>query len=73
MRGRLCEERLRSGLALEDAAREMGIPAALLESLESGVREVCGSQLVSMSRLYDCSPDYLLGLSDDRHAGLVKE
>ena len=58
----LKHERLRAGLALEDAARGMGVPAEVLERWESGEEEMRGDDIVRVCRFYGCSPDYLLGL-----------
>ena len=64
-------ERLRAGLALADAAAAMEVPPERLASWESGEGEPYAEHVVLMSRLYDCSPDYLLCLADDRRFGLV--
>lgn len=68
---RLRNERLRRGMSIEDAAREIGVSVSVLRRLESGRRDYRASELVGVARLYGCSPDYLLGLTDDRRAGFV--
>ena len=69
----LRQERLRRGLSLEEAAQAMGFGVDEPESWESGGSEPFGSQLVVMYKFYGCSPDYLLGLVEERDAGLGSE
>ena len=65
-------ERLRLGMTVEEAAHGIGIPASLLRELESGDREMHASELVKLAAFYGCSPDFLLGLADERNAGIVE-
>ena len=53
------------GLSQKQAAAELGISQALMSHYENGVRE-CGLDfLVKISRYFDVSCDYLLGLTDN--------
>lgn len=64
-------ERIRQGLSVDEAARAILIPTSELAAIERGEREIYASELVRMSRLYGCSPDFLLGMTDERRAGLI--
>lgn len=69
---RLRRERELRGLGVEEAARALGVAAALLEAWEGDKTEPYATDLISLSRYYHCSPDYLLGLSNERAAGFVR-
>lgn len=66
MRKNMKAERARSGFTAEEVAQKIGVHPNALLRWENGESEPLGSNLVSLSKLYDCSPGYLLGLTDER-------
>ena len=68
----MCAERKRRGLkATEVAENAVGVHPNALLRWESGVAEPMGSNLIKLSKLYGCSPEYLLEQTDDPHAVTV--
>lgn len=66
MRKNMKAERARCGLSAEEAAKKIGVhPNALLRWENEESEPLC-SNLIKLAKLYDCSPDYLLGLTDVR-------
>jgi transcriptional regulator with XRE-family HTH domain len=62
----ITREHIRIGLSQEDLAEKIGLKSrATVASYENG-GEIPGSKLVAMTRLFKCSADYLLGLTDNR-------
>ena len=62
----IASERVRIGLSQEDLAEKIGLKSrATVASYENG-GEIPRSKLVAMTRLFKCSADYLLGLTDNR-------
>lgn len=55
-------ERVRSGMTVEELAEAIGARPSLVQAWEQGDAEPYASDLVRLSRLFGCSPDYLLGL-----------
>ncbi len=68
MRFNMKAERVRKGLTIKEVAREIGVHENAVMRWENGESEPLGINLVKMSRLYGCAPDYLLGLTDERTA-----
>ena len=65
---RLANLRKERGLTQKEAAEQLEISAALLSHYEKGIRE-CGLAFVcKAAAFYDVSCDYILGVSDSRHA-----
>lgn len=52
----------------KEAAEQLGVSAALLSHYEKGIRECGLSFLCKAASFYDVSCDYILGVSDSRHA-----
>ncbi len=65
---RLAALRKERGLTQKEAANQLGISAALLSHYEKGIRECGLSFLCKAAAFYDVSCDYLLGVSENRHA-----
>lgn len=62
----IASERVRICLSQEDLATKLGLKSrATVASYESG-GEIPGSKLVAMTKLFHCSADYLLGLTENR-------
>lgn len=65
---RLAALRKERGLTQKEAAEQLGISAALLSHYEKGIRECGLAFLCKAAAFYDVSCDYLLGVSESRHA-----
>lgn len=63
---RLQSLRLESGLTQEQVSRRIGLSQPSVCSNESGRTMPNISTLISFARLYHCTTDYLLGLSNVR-------
>lgn len=59
-------ERVRLGLPLKEAAGRLGVATNTLSNWEMGRTVPNGSDLTKLSRLYGCSADYLLGITEER-------
>ena len=55
------------GISQKMAAGDLGISQALLSHYEKGIREIPVDFLIRLAKLYNCSTDYLLGISNDRN------
>ena len=75
MRKNMRAERARSGLSADKVARKIGVHVNSVRAWERGDADPSGHNLVALSALYGCSPEYLLDLSDDRrgHANFAKK
>ena len=66
MRANMKAERARKGLSAKEVANRIGVHENAVLRWESGDAEPLGNNLVKLANLYNCSPDYLLGISDER-------
>lgn len=64
-------ERTAAGLSVEKLADVMGVHPNTVRGWEHGDFEPNGRNLIQMSAFYGCTPDYLLGLTDDRNQRVV--
>lgn len=62
----IISERSRMGLSQKDLASKIGVSLATVSRWEQGRAVPKGSDLVEMRKLFGCSTDYLLGLTDER-------
>ena len=58
--------RQRAVLSLDEAAAGIGVGPDTLQAWEDGTSEPFGDDLCRMAELYGCSPDYLLGMAEQR-------
>lgn len=58
-------ERGRKGLTAKQVASLVGVHENAVLRWESGAAEPMGSNLIELSKLYGCSPEYLLEQTDD--------
>ena len=61
---RLKEARKAKGITQEEAGKALGILQTAYSRFERGVFQLNYEQLIILCRLFDCSADYLLGLSE---------
>ena len=59
-------ERVRIGLSQDDLAEVIGVHVNTLRAWENGANKPGSLNLIKLCDLFKCSPDYLLGLTDDR-------
>lgn len=71
MRGNMKAERARLGLTLAEVASQLGVHENAVLRWENGQSEPLGSNIVKLSELYGCSPEYLLEQTDKRHGKVV--
>lgn len=64
-------ERVRLGMSADDVAKAIGVHINAIRRWETGQSEPSASNLIKLSGLYQCTPDYLLGITDDRHGKAV--
>ncbi|WP_419491231.1 helix-turn-helix domain-containing protein [Anaerotruncus massiliensis (ex Liu et al. 2021)] len=57
-------ERVKHGLSKNELAKLLGVSRRTLRNWQSGKTEIPVSKLVILSKSWDCSTDYLLGLTD---------
>lgn len=65
------KERLERGLSIKEVAAEIGAHPNAVSRWETGKTEPSSSNLIALCRLYDVSPEYLLGLTDSKQASVV--
>lgn len=71
MRGNMKAERVRRGLSIQQVAEMVGVHVNAVSRWENGEAEPLWSNLIKMSRLYGCSPEYLMEQTSDRDGEAV--
>ena len=71
MRGNMKAERVRRGLSIQQVAEAIGVHVNAVSRWENGDAEPLGSNLIKMSHLYQCSPEYLIEQTDERDGEAV--
>lgn len=62
----IASERMRVCKTREQLARMLGVAKSTVDNWETGRCEPAGSNLKKMARIFGCSIDYLLGVTDER-------
>lgn len=62
----IASERKRLGLNQKEFAEKIGVSLTTVSNWETGTTDVGANNLCAMSKLFGCSTDYLLGISDER-------
>lgn len=62
----IASERKRMNMTQEDLANELGVSKSTVARWEQEMTPPYGSELIKMHNLFQCSTDYLLGLTDER-------
>lgn len=73
MRANMKAERARLNLSASSAAKQIGISVNTLLTWERGDAEPLSVKLLKMAQLYDCTPEYLLGMTDERKKTLIAQ
>lgn len=71
MRNNMRAERIRNNLTVEQVAKKLDVHPNAVSRWENEKSEPKASSLMALCRLYDCSPEYLLDMTDERHATAV--
>lgn len=66
MTSRIKQERLAAGLTQTQLGDELGVTLKTVANWERDASSVKQSNLIAMSRLFGCSVDWLVGMSDVR-------
>lgn len=65
MRHNMRAERVRRGYTAQQVANKLGVSLNSVLGWERGEVEPGGQNLISLARLYRCSPEYLLEITTD--------
>lgn len=71
MRGNMKAERIRNGMTAHEVAKKLGVHVNAVSRWENGEAEPMGSNLIKLSRLYSCSPEYLMERTNERDGEAV--
>ena len=66
-------ERARNNLTIKQVANELNVHPNAVSQWENGKAEPRASSLIALCKLYDCSPEYLLDMTDERHAAAIAD
>ena len=66
-------ERARNGLTVQQVADALGVHANAVSRWENEDSEPSSRNLIALCRLYDCSPEYLLDMTDERKGVAVAD
>lgn len=64
-------ERARNAMTIQQVAEKIGVHANAISRWENGEAEPSARNLVALCQLYDCSPEYLLDMTDERKAAAI--
>lgn len=65
---RIEDLRVDNDLTQQQVADHLHMHLQVYRRYEKGIREIPVWAVIQLAKLYTCSTDYLLGLSDERHA-----
>ena len=66
-------ERLTRDLSLQEVADELGVHVNAVGRWENGKTDPSSQNLAALCKLYDCSPEYLLDMTDERKGTAVAD
>lgn len=64
-------ERARMGLTINEVAKRIGVHPNAVSRWENDEVEPTFSNLFNLANLYGCSPEYLLGITDDPNSTAI--
>lgn len=67
----LAAERTRRGMTQEGLAARLGVTTQQVSRWELYQAEPRAETLIKLSKIFKCSPEYLLGLTEDPHGTLT--
>lgn len=62
----IASERIRKGMTQAEVARELEVDVTTVSNWETGKTMPSAQKLIVLRELFDCSTDYLLGLTEER-------
>ena len=65
------KERLECGYSIQEVAEKIDVHPNAVSRWETGKTDPAASNLIALCKLYGCSPEYLLGLTDDKQAAAI--
>lgn len=71
MRRNMRAERARLNKTAKEIAEIVGVHPNAVSRWETGETDPSASNLIMLCKLYDCSPEYLLDMTDERHGTAV--
>ena len=73
MRNNMRAERVRNNLTIEQVGDIIGVHPNAISRWENGRTEPTASNLIALCGLYKCSPEYLLAMTENKHATAVAD
>ena len=73
MRKNMRAERVRNNLTRQQVADTLKVSLNAVSRWETGESEPKASNMIALCQLYKCSPEYLMDMTDDRHAALIAD
>ena len=64
-------ERARKGLTIEQVGKAIGVHPNAISRWENGESFPTASNLIALCNLYECSPEYLLDMTNDERGTAV--
>lgn len=71
LRQNMKAERARLGLTIKQVADELNVHPNAVARWENGESEPLASNLIGLCNVYGCTPEYLLGITNDRNGNAV--
>lgn len=71
MRKNMKAERARVGLTTKEVAQLVGVSINQISRWELGLQEPSATHLLDLARLYKCSPEYLMEITDELNEQIV--
>ncbi len=65
-------ERVRIGISQDALAEKLGVHVNSVRRWENDEAQPGSMSLIAMSKIFNCSPDYLLGLTDERTVAAIR-
>jgi transcriptional regulator with XRE-family HTH domain len=59
-------ERSRNGLSRTDLSEKLGVSTTTYKRYVDGISPIPSDKIIFMARTFNCSTDYLLGISNER-------
>jgi len=66
MQNRIGSERVRIRMTQKELAKQLGVSTQAVSQWETGKSDCPAKRLVALSRIFGCTTDWLLGLTDER-------
>lgn len=61
-------ERIKRELSREDFAKSLGVTVRTVQNWQNGKTEIPMSKMIQLTRIWNCSADYLLGIDTGQDA-----